>query len=110
MDQATFVGNKYVVLEEDVIWALGQMKLKPCRASFDIPVPLLNGCKKELAVPLAIIFNIILAQQLLDLETGIPLSNRVAPAGLTSSQRDRLSWALEQVPNVSNLLGDPLSQ
>ena len=56
-----------------------------------------------------IIFNIILAQQLLDLEAGIPLSNRVAPAGLTSSQRDRLSWALEQVPNVSNLLGDPLS-
>jgi DNA polymerase-3 subunit epsilon/CBS domain-containing protein len=56
-----------------------------------------------------IIFNTILVQQLLDLEAGIPLSNRVAPASLTSGQRDRLSWALEQVPNVSNLLGDPLS-
>ena len=57
-----------------------------------------------------IIFNTILEQQLLDLETGIPLSNRVAPGSLDSATRDRLSWALEQVPNVSNLLGDPLSR
>ena len=57
-----------------------------------------------------IIFNTILVQQLLDLEAGISLSNRVAPGSLTSAQRDQLSWALEQVPNVSNLLGDPLSQ
>jgi CBS domain-containing protein len=56
-----------------------------------------------------IIFNTILEQQLLDLEAGISLSNRVAPASLSSAQRDQLSWALEQVPNVSNLLGDPLS-
>ena len=56
-----------------------------------------------------IIFATILEQQLLDLEAGIPASNRVEPASLTSSQRDQLSWALEQVPNVSNLLGDPLS-
>ncbi len=57
-----------------------------------------------------IIFNTILEQQLLDLEAGIPLSNRVAPASLSSATRDQLSWALEQVPNVSNLLGDPLSR
>lgn len=57
-----------------------------------------------------IIFNIILEQQLLDLEAGIPVSNRVAPASLSSASRDQLSWALEQVPNVSNLLGDPLSR
>jgi CBS domain-containing protein len=57
-----------------------------------------------------IIFNTILQQQLLDLEAGIPLSNRVAPASLSPSQRDQLKWALEQVPNVSNLLGDPLSR
>ena len=55
-----------------------------------------------------IIFNTILEQQLLDLEAGIPLSNRVAPASLDSATRDQLSWALEQVPNVSNLLGDPV--
>ncbi len=57
-----------------------------------------------------IIFNAILQQQLLDLEAGIPLSNRVAPASLSPSLRDQLKWALEQVPNVSNLLGDPLSR
>jgi DNA polymerase-3 subunit epsilon/CBS domain-containing protein len=57
-----------------------------------------------------IIFQTILQQQLLDLEAGIPLSNRVAPGSLGSALRDQLSWALEQVPNVSNLLGDPLTQ
>jgi len=57
-----------------------------------------------------IIFHAILEQQLLDLEAGIPLSNRVAPGQLGSASRDQLKWALEQVPNVSNLLGDPLSR
>jgi len=56
-----------------------------------------------------IIFNVILQQQLLDLEVGIPLSNRVAPGTLSPASRDQLKWALKQVPNVSNLLGDPLS-
>ena len=57
-----------------------------------------------------IIFHTILEQQLLDLEAGIPLSNRVAPNSLDSASRDQLSWALKQVPNVSNLLGDPLAR
>ncbi len=56
-----------------------------------------------------IIFHAILEQQLLDLERGIQLSNRVAPGDLGPSLRDQLRWALEQVPNVSNLLGDPLA-
>lgn len=56
-----------------------------------------------------IIFNSILQQQLVDLEKGIPLSNKVAPDSLSDSTRKQLKWALEQVPNVSNLLGDPLS-
>ncbi|MFT5220376.1 MAG: CBS domain-containing protein [Gammaproteobacteria bacterium] len=56
-----------------------------------------------------IIFNTILEQQLLDLEAGIPLSNRVAPNNLGSALRDQLRWALQQVSNVSNLLGDPLA-
>jgi DNA polymerase-3 subunit epsilon/CBS domain-containing protein len=56
-----------------------------------------------------IIFHAILEQQLLDLEAGIPLSNRVAPSSLDSASRDQLDWALKQVPNVSNLLGDPLT-
>ena len=57
-----------------------------------------------------IIFHTILEQQLLDLEAGIPVSNLVAPGSLNSALRDQLSWALKQVPNVSNLLGDPLSR
>ncbi len=65
---------------------------------------------KNLSEAHRIIFDIILQQQLLDLEAGIPLSNRVSPASLSSAERDQLSWALEQVPNVSNLLGDPLSR
>ncbi len=56
-----------------------------------------------------ILFNAILQQQLVDIEAGIPPSNRVAPGDLSSALRDQLSWALEQVPNVSNLLGDPLA-
>ena len=55
-----------------------------------------------------ILFNAILHQQLLDLEAGIPLSNRVDPGTLSASSRGRLKWALEQVPNVSNLLGVPI--
>jgi len=56
-----------------------------------------------------IIFDCILDQQLSDLQKGIPLSNLVAPASLGTTKRKQLKWALEQVPNVSNLLGDPLS-
>jgi len=56
-----------------------------------------------------IIFNIILQQQLLDIEAGIPPSNFIAPASLSGSMRKQLKWALERVPGVSNLLGDPLS-
>jgi CBS domain-containing protein len=56
-----------------------------------------------------IIFNIILQQQLLDIEAGISPSNFIAPASLSGSMRKQLKWALERVPGVSNLLGDPLS-
>lgn len=56
-----------------------------------------------------ILLNTILQQQLLDLEAGIPPSNLVAPSMLSAFSRKQLKWALEQVPNVANLLGDPLS-
>jgi CBS domain-containing protein len=56
-----------------------------------------------------IIFNIILRQQLLDIGSGIPLSNNIDPGILSGSMRKQLKWALERVPGVSNLLGDPLS-
>jgi CBS domain-containing protein len=56
-----------------------------------------------------IIFNLILQQQLLDIEAGVPLSNSVAPASLSGLMRKQLKWALGRVPGVSNLLGDPLT-
>jgi DNA polymerase-3 subunit epsilon/CBS domain-containing protein len=56
-----------------------------------------------------IIFNVILQQQLLDIDAGVPPSNYVAPASLSGSMRKQLKWALERVPGVANLLGDPLS-
>ena len=56
-----------------------------------------------------IVFNVILQQQLLDIGVGIPPSNYVEPALLGASMRKQLKWALERVPGVSNLLGDPLS-
>jgi signal-transduction protein with cAMP-binding, CBS, and nucleotidyltransferase domain len=55
-----------------------------------------------------IIFNLILQQQLLDIEAGVPLSNSVALESLSGLVRKQLKWALERVPGVSNLLGDPL--
>lgn len=69
----------------------------------------MHGTFEDLSEAHRIIFQAILQQQLLDLEAGIPLSNRVAPEALSAALRDQLAWALEQVPNVSNLLGDPLS-
>jgi DNA polymerase-3 subunit epsilon/CBS domain-containing protein len=56
-----------------------------------------------------ILLGAILEQQLHDLELGIKPTNRVAPAELSASERDRLRWALEQVGLVANVLGDPLS-
>ncbi|WP_119271860.1 DUF294 nucleotidyltransferase-like domain-containing protein [Taklimakanibacter deserti] len=56
-----------------------------------------------------ILLEAILAQQLRDIRRGVPLSNRVAPGELQGEERDRLRWALRQVPDVANALGDPLA-
>lgn len=56
-----------------------------------------------------ILLEAILAQQLRDIQAGVPLSNRIAPGELQAEQRDRLRWALRQVPDVANALGDPLA-
>ncbi len=88
------------------------LRLQSTPARFAAAIPHLERMEtiiENLSEAHRIILNAILLQQLLDLDAGIPLSNRVAPAALGSSLRDQLSWALEQVPNVSNLLGDPLA-
>ena len=55
-----------------------------------------------------ILLDAILHQQLIDMETGTALSNRVAPDTLTAHDRQQLRWALEQIPSVADLLGTPL--
>jgi len=78
-------------------------------AALGASLPAMQTTLQNLVDAHRIILGAILQQQLLDLEAGIPLSNRVAPAGLSPALRDQLKWALGQVPNVSNLLGDPLA-
>ena len=55
-----------------------------------------------------ILLGAILRQQLVDLEDGTALSNRVAAGALDSHDRQQLRWALEQIPSVADLLGTPL--
>lgn len=54
-----------------------------------------------------IILTAILKQQIFDLESGIFLSNRIAPDKMRPGLRNNLRWALEQVPSVTDLLGVP---
>ena len=55
-----------------------------------------------------VLLNLILRQQLRDIDQGLPLSNKVAPAELSDFERDQLKWALEQVSSVGDLLGTPV--
>ena len=55
-----------------------------------------------------VFLGVILRQQLQDLSEGVPLSNKIVPGALTAHQRQELRWALNQVPEVANLLGTPL--
>ncbi len=54
-----------------------------------------------------VLLDLILRQQLRDIDRGLPLSNKVAPAELSGFEKQRLKWALEQVPSVADLLGTP---
>ena len=55
-----------------------------------------------------ILLDQILRQQLRDIAAGIALSNSVAPNDLDGSELQQLKWALEQVPNIIDVLGAPL--
>lgn len=54
-----------------------------------------------------ILLGAILRQQLRDLETGIPLSNKVALADLAAHENQELKWALEQCDVITDLMGAP---
>ena len=79
-------------------------RLHALRGRPDVP----DDCVDGLLEAHQILLRQILLQQLADIEHGIPLSNRVDPGMLGYSERVRLKWALEQVPLVNNLLGDPV--
>ena len=52
----------------------------------------------------------ILGQQIQNMSRGVPPSNKVAPAEMTSPARQRFKWALDRVNYASNLQGDPLGR
>lgn len=79
-------------------------RLDALRGRPDVP----EDCVDGLLEAHQILLRQILLQQLADIEKGVPLSNRVDPRALRYSERVHLKWALEQVPLVNNLLGDPV--
>ncbi len=56
-----------------------------------------------------VLLDAILRQQLEDLRSGVALSNSVGPENMDAPRRQQLKWALEQVPQVANLLGVPVT-
>jgi len=54
-----------------------------------------------------ILLGLVLGQQLRDISSGVAQSNRVDPTELTSLEKKRLHWALEQISSVHDLLGTP---
>lgn len=55
-----------------------------------------------------ILLRLVLGQQLRDLDRGLRLNNAVRIGELSKHERQQLRWALEQIPNVTNLLGTPV--
>jgi signal-transduction protein with cAMP-binding, CBS, and nucleotidyltransferase domain len=50
-----------------------------------------------------------LAQQLFDIDAGVPPTNTVDLQNLTKTRRRDLRWALSQVNNITGHVGDPLA-
>jgi CBS domain-containing protein len=57
-----------------------------------------------------ILLGLILQQQLSDIDQGLALSNKVAVSDLTGLAAKELSWALNQLPSLADLLGVPVSR
>ena len=54
-----------------------------------------------------IFMDAILKQQFRDLESGLHLTNSIAPAELTHFERKQVKWALRCVPSIADILGTP---
>lgn len=96
---ARVLSLRYALPHNSTADRLGALRGKP-----DIPNDSLNA----LLEAHQIIMHHILRQQLADIEQGIPPSNLVDPGKLHLPEKVELKWALEQVPRVGNLLGDPV--
>jgi CBS domain-containing protein len=54
-----------------------------------------------------LLMGFILGQQIRDIDSGLPPSNRVAPKELSDAELEQLHWALRHVKLVADLLGGP---
>jgi DNA polymerase-3 subunit epsilon/CBS domain-containing protein len=57
----------------------------------------------------AILLKEIVGQQLSDIATGVPPSNKVVLKSLSKSRREQLRWALGKVEVMNTLVGDPMA-
>lgn len=78
-------------------------RLEALRGRKDVPERQLNAVLEAHEV----LLGAILRQQLSDITRGISPGNRVDPSALQKLDKDRLKWALEQVPAARDLLGVP---
>ena len=62
---------------------------------------------EDLVIAHGVLLGCILQQQLRDGDSGMSLSNHVAPSEMSNLERQELRWAFHQVPRVSDLLNVP---
>ena len=66
-----------------------------------------SGLIDNLLAAHKILLGAILRQQLRDLNSGLALTNSVAPNEMTAHDRQELTWALRRVDDAHDLLGTP---
>jgi DNA polymerase-3 subunit epsilon/CBS domain-containing protein len=99
-----FTAARVAALRHGVFERSSLARLSALRGKPDVP----QRAIEALAEAHGLLMGAILHQQLDDIAAGTPPSNLVDPKALSALQRDKLKWALEQVPLVRDLLGDPV--
>jgi DNA polymerase-3 subunit epsilon/CBS domain-containing protein len=95
---------RVVALQHGVLVRSTAARLEALRDKENVPAPQIE----HLLEAHRIILGAILHQQLADIERGIPPSNRVDPKDISTGEKERLKWTLEQVKSVRDLVGDPV--
>lgn len=99
-----FSAARVVALENGIVVRSTPERLEALRPLERLPDKLIDN----LIEAHRILLGLILDQQLRDIDHGVSLSNKVAPGGLTSFEKQEMRWALDQIPSVADLLGTPL--